>query len=491
MRKGLALTLIFCVASIQPLTAAPVNALIGTGSAAVEAQDSQWEQTPAFFSNEQLENLMAPIALYPDPLLAQVLVAATFPDQIDEAARIMRAYNSRYDVDTTWWDVSVKAVAHYPSVLFMMADKIDWTTSVGQAYVNQSTEVMEAVQRLRRQARTYGNLVTTPQQQIVETDGYIYIYPAQPQFIYVPVYETSVVFFPRRPLYTAPAIWFGVGLMIGAWLNHDCDWQHHRVFYHGWERGPVWVQRSRPFIRVNNTYIHRRYDNVVINRTVVDRRVNYGALNRYNAIHHDADFSNVRRGPGGPADRGERGEPIEANRDNKIIRRNIDPNDPRISANRGHEPAIERRPETGRPEARGPEINRTFPTPPIAGPARQAEVRPEIRRPERPLGQIPPPASQQPGTIQPSPRTHDNVQIPRTGPSFPQQPPIVRTNPPPSPVFRGNTGAIDSRDASRRGESSRRQESHAGPPGGAGPKGQAQRAPSTNRPNTPGTRRPR
>jgi hypothetical protein len=182
MRKGLALTLIFCVASIQPLTAPPVNALIGTGGAAVEAQDSQWEQTPAFFSSEQLENLMAPIALYPDPLLAQVLVAATFPDQIDEAARTMRAYNSRYDVDTTSWDVSVKAVAHYPSVLFMMADKIDWTTSVGQAYVSQSTEVMEAVQRLRRQARTYGNLVTTPQQQIVETDGYIYIYPAQPQF---------------------------------------------------------------------------------------------------------------------------------------------------------------------------------------------------------------------------------------------------------------------------------------------------------------------
>ncbi len=92
------------------------------------------------FSPEQLDNLLSPIALYPDPLLAQLLVAATFPDQVEEAARWVRG-SGQEGVDDQNWDVSVKAVAHYPTVIEMMADKIDWTTSLGQAYVNQSTDV--------------------------------------------------------------------------------------------------------------------------------------------------------------------------------------------------------------------------------------------------------------------------------------------------------------------------------------------------------------
>ena len=116
------------------------------GSATAQAQ----EYSPAEpFSPEQLDNLLAPIALYPDPLLAQVLLAATFVDQVDEAARWMRAYNNTNAIDDQPWDVSVKAVAHYPSVLYMMSDQIDWTASVGQAYVYQSTDVMTSIQRLR------------------------------------------------------------------------------------------------------------------------------------------------------------------------------------------------------------------------------------------------------------------------------------------------------------------------------------------------------
>ncbi|MGA2436405.1 MAG: DUF3300 domain-containing protein, partial [Bryobacteraceae bacterium] len=102
-----------------------------------------------FFSPDQLDNLAAPVALYPDPLLAQVLLAATFPDQIDEAARFVRANPDPYAIDSQYWDVSVKAVAHYPTVLYMMADKLDWTTALGQAYANQSADVMASVQRLR------------------------------------------------------------------------------------------------------------------------------------------------------------------------------------------------------------------------------------------------------------------------------------------------------------------------------------------------------
>src|SRR5581483_10253078 len=112
----------------------------------------QDQPSDPLFTPDQLDNLLAQIALYPDPLLAQVLVAATFPDQIDEAARFVRGDSNPNDIDGQSWDVSVKAVAHYPTVLNMMADQIDWTTSLGQAYVNQGDDVMASVQRLRAEA---------------------------------------------------------------------------------------------------------------------------------------------------------------------------------------------------------------------------------------------------------------------------------------------------------------------------------------------------
>src|ERR1700726_2187633 len=118
-----------------------------------QGQDPGYEN----FSPEQLHNLLSPIALYPDPLLAQVFVAATFPDQVEEAARYVRSYGQN-GIDDQNWDVSVRAVAHYPTVIEMMSDKIDWTTSLGQAYVNQSTDVASSVQHLRHLARHAGNL---------------------------------------------------------------------------------------------------------------------------------------------------------------------------------------------------------------------------------------------------------------------------------------------------------------------------------------------
>jgi hypothetical protein len=419
MQKLWALLLIFSIAAVQVVAASGSALAIATG---ISAQEEPWQIS---FTSEQLENLVAPVALYPDPLLAQVLLAATFPDQIDAAARASRAY-SRYNVDSQDWDVSVKAVAHYPAVLTMMADKIDWTTSLGQAYVNQSSDVMEAIQHLRRQARVAGNLVTTPQQEIVETDGYIYIYPAQPQYIYVPAYDPAIVYFPRPRPFSGPVIWFSIGFAIGAWLNHDCDWHHHRVFYHGWERGPVWVVRSRPYIRLNNIYVNTRYQNVIVNRTVVNHRVNYGALDRYQAIHRNTDFSNVRREHGVTGDRRDAGVPARPFPDNKIIRRNIDPKDPRIDANRGHGPTREGPPE-----------------------ARREVFRPDTRN--QPTSQAPPAAQ---GT-----RLPDSV-------------------------FRGNRGGIDDRDASRRGQASREHEyrsagtpGKSGPPRAQGPQPRAQNVP--------------
>jgi hypothetical protein len=371
MKQALAVALIFSLfLTVSPtgIQAQGTNFLI---SAAVSMQDQQYQdqQYDTYFSPDQLDNLLAPVALYPDPLLAQVLLAATFPDQIDEAARNARAYGNGYNIDATDWDVSVKAVAHYPTVLSMMADKMDWTTSVGQAYANQSTDVMEAVQRLRAQARSMGNLVTSPQQEIVETDGYIYIYPAQPEYIYVPTYDPAIIYVHRGGFYGRPVLFFSMGFLIGAWLNHDCDWRNHRVFYHGWDQGgPRWIDRSRPRVHINNIYVNNNYRNVPVNRDFGNRRVNYGALDRYNSIHPKVDYNNVRRErPGGaPRQQGPapgQQVPAPAQRDNKIIRRNIDPNDPRIGANRGRDqqPTQQQRGNVQVP--RQPEV--TQPQPPV------------------------------------------------------------------------------------------------------------------------------
>ena len=287
------------------------------------------------FTPEQLDNLLAPIALYPDPLLAQVLLAATFPDQIDEAARFVRGGGAPADIDYQPWDVSVKAVARYPSVLDMMDNRLDWTTSLGQAYVNQSTDVQESIQRLRAMAHDAGTLESGPQMQVVEQDGNWCIWPAQPQFIYVPVYDPAVVFFGRpRVWFGGPFISFGVGFPIGAWFNYDFDWGHHRIFYHGWEGGHLapWAVRSRPYVHITNVYVNDRYRNVEFNRTVNNRRVNVENLNRYNSIHRDVRYSNVAvNNLQRQSDRNQR--PMN----NATLQRNINPNDPRLNNFRGRE----------------------------------------------------------------------------------------------------------------------------------------------------------
>ncbi len=464
MRKALAVALIFSLLSTQ-----------WSVSAAAATQEDYWQVQ---FTQEQLENLVAPIALYPDPLLAQVLLAATFPDQIDEAAREVRAYGSGANIDAAYWDVSVKSVAHYPTVLSMMADKLDWTTTLGQAYAVQSTDVMAAIQRLRRLARTSGYLVTTAQQQIVDEEGFLYIYPASPRYIYVPTYDPALVFWRTPGPYVTAAIFFGVGLLIGAWLNHDCDWRHHNVYYHGWDRGPVWVTRSRPYIHRSDVYVNTRYRDVYFNRNVVRNPVNYGNLNRYNTVHRDADFNQVRR-QRGPGDQRVQGAPPPSaapaprpeQHDNKIIRRNIDPNDPRVNANRGRgqlpregeqagrtpqpqpgqrdrreEPPRQVTPRPGtqppQPQAKGPEARRDQPpvTRPETRPPQPQTKGPEARREQppitRPDTRTQPPAPRQPETPRgprtETPRPRGPVTTPGAPPTQPAPQPRV-SQPAPQP----------------------------------------------------------
>ena len=254
------------------------------------------------FADNQLDNLVGPIALYPDALLAQVRVAATVPDQVEDAARWVREHGTA-GIDEQSWDVSVKSVAHYPSALNMMADKGDWTATLGRAYAYQSSDVMAAVQRMRRLADTQGNLVSTAQQQVVRESNQYVIVPAQPRVIYVPVYDPIVVY--TRPIFTvgfSSRYWsFGVGFPSGGWLTYDLDWRRRAVYYNGWDDvyvgyGGGWRARSRPFIQVTNIYVSPRYRDVVVNRNVVYRTVNYRNVDRYAGYHRDVVFAARRDG---------------------------------------------------------------------------------------------------------------------------------------------------------------------------------------------------
>lgn len=233
-----------------------------------EPYESPVQTDGTLYSAEELDDLLAPIALYPDPLIAQILPAATFVDQIDDAARYVRQYGRAARIEYQPWDVSVKAVAHYPNLLFMMDKKYDWTVSLGQAYVNQEQDVLDAIQRLRAEARGAGNLISTPQQQVVVEEEYIRIYPAEPQVIYVPEYDPLLVY-TEGPYPAYGFVSFGIGFTIGAWLNRDCDWHQHRVYYHGWQDGG-WIGRARPYVQVqNNVYINNSYTVINTNRRVL------------------------------------------------------------------------------------------------------------------------------------------------------------------------------------------------------------------------------
>ncbi len=270
-----------------------------TLAASASPRGAGLQPTAEGLSAEQMDNLLAPIALYPDPLLAQVFPASTFVDQIEQAARWLRGNNNKSDgVDNQQWDVAVKSVAHYPQVVYMMSDKLDWTTALGQAFVNQSTDVLTSVQRLRARANAAGYLVTTPQQIVIVEKEVIKVVPAQPQVIYVPTYNPQVVYVDSGPstgeVVAAAAISFGVGLAIGAWLNNDCNWHTHTVYYHGWH-GSGWVSTSSRYVHTSSVYVNRSYANVNVNRTVVNRNVNYNNINHYNNVNRNVNYNNVNR----------------------------------------------------------------------------------------------------------------------------------------------------------------------------------------------------
>jgi hypothetical protein len=322
---------------------------------------------------EQLEELVGPIALYPDPLIAQMLPASTYPIDVVRASRLVQSGATEQQIDQQDWDPSVKAVAHYPEVIEWMDTNIDWTQQLGQAFVAQPDDVMQAVQRLRARARDLGNLVDTPQQQILVEDNSLRIVPAQPDVIYVPVYEPSVVYY-QQPPFAGGFVTFGFGFALGAWLDLDCDWNHHWCYRPGW------------------AWNHWR-DNIIVERAHVVR------------IHRDFDFR-------------------EGERPRSVWHR--DPGRPLVLP--GHRLA---RPSDfdhfrGRQDPRNPRVIQ--PQPPHAQPDRGRTHTPA---PGQPGGVFTPPP---PGTNprQPRDRGNGNARPVTPAPTAPSPPP--RGNPPAKPA---------------------------------------------------------
>jgi hypothetical protein len=213
---------------------------------------------PPSFTPEQLDNIVSRIALYPDPLLAQILTASTFPDQIPEAAEWADEHHYLTGAELAWaieadhlgWDPSVQALLPFPSVLDMMASDMDWTNDLGNAVLVDRSAVMDAIQRMRRKAKEYGYLRSNDY--ITVREGpYIEIEPVNPDFIVVPAYDPWVVFAPPPPgFYVGGAITFGFGVTIGAWLRPwgwgacRIGWGEHAIFINNvrWERG--WRNRG-------------------------------------------------------------------------------------------------------------------------------------------------------------------------------------------------------------------------------------------------------
>jgi hypothetical protein len=243
-------------------TTLSVLLLIGTVPLQVAAQSPQpgYSGQGVPLTAEEIQPLVAPIALYPDALVAQVLAAATFPDQV-AAAESWLQYHSYMTgatlmaaVDTQPWDPAIKALSQFPSVLANMATNLTWTSSLGEAYHTQSADVMAAIQVLRAKAYAAGNLKSSTQLAVVQqSPQVIVIQPVNPQVVYVPVYNPAVVYgYPYVvPAYVAPPppagaaiVAFGVGVAVGAMMagstyawgysSWNCGWHGSTtVVYHG------------------------------------------------------------------------------------------------------------------------------------------------------------------------------------------------------------------------------------------------------------------
>jgi hypothetical protein len=238
--------------------------------AQTQAQGPSPNAQSQLISADQLDSLVAPIALYPDPLLAQVLVASTYPLEVVQLQEWLAQHNDLKGQALTDavmkenWDPSIQALAALPDVVKLLADNIQWTSDLGNAFLAQQSDVMDAVQRMRLKAKNSGKLTTTEHQtvqtQVVDNQSVIVIEPSNPEVIYVPSYNPVVVYgpapypyYPYPPIYYPPgyyvagmAISFGIGLAIGATWGRG---------WGGWGWGCGWGGNNNIYVNNNNNFV--------------------------------------------------------------------------------------------------------------------------------------------------------------------------------------------------------------------------------------------
>lgn len=277
------------------------------------------QQAAPIYDQAQLDQLLAPIALYPDQLLGQILMAATYPLEVVEAVRWLQNPSNaalRGDalapaLEQQDWDPSVKSLVPFPGVVQMMNDQLQWTQKLGDAFLAQQGDVMDSVQRLRHEAWDNGRLQSTPQQIVTSNGSDIVISPADPNMVYVPYYDPNVAFgawaYPDEPpYYFAPppgyvygpvvaGIGFGIGYGVFGpfWGWNDFDWRRHRVhidrdrfrdmdrLHHDREVGDTWQHDPdhRRGIAYHDPVSQQRFTRASVNPQDLNRG-NTGVTNR-------------------------------------------------------------------------------------------------------------------------------------------------------------------------------------------------------------------
>ena len=251
----------------------------------VRALAQEQEKDTAKISADQLDSLVAPIALYPDPLLSQVLVASTYPLEIVQLQQWLEKNKDLKDkaladaAQKQDWDASIQALAALPDVAKYLADNIKWTTDLGNAFLAQQTDIMDAVQRMRKKAKDSGNLKSSEQQKVetkvIENKQVIVVEQANPQVVYVPSYNPTVVYgapvYPYPPIAYPPpgyyaagmAISFGIGMAMGA------------AWGGGWGWGCGWGGNNNIYINNNNNFVRNSNTNINRNTNVSNRTSNW------------------------------------------------------------------------------------------------------------------------------------------------------------------------------------------------------------------------
>ncbi len=248
------------------LVLASLQVAVQDGSA--QAPPQALQQSP-----QELQQLVAPIALYPDGLVAQILGGATYPEELVEAENWLEKHKNlsgeklAKEVNKQHWDNSVKALTQFPAVLANMNQNLAWTSELGDAFINQKQALTQAIQTMRQKAQQAGNLKSTPQENVTTQGQTIVIQPASPDVVYVPQYDPWLVYGYPLPVFPdwypfpglflgGPGIAFGLGLGIGFFAGFGWGWGHWGYDWHGGGRvvynHNTYISRSRTIVNRNN-----------------------------------------------------------------------------------------------------------------------------------------------------------------------------------------------------------------------------------------------